>query len=84
MEIDAVHHHHAMGDEDHPIGHHIAGSKISAPENCGTPQLLVAAAVPAEFPTPPAVEVAVETVAWSVPATYRPAVLEFATPPPRA
>src|SRR5882672_9967714 len=69
LEIDTAHHHHATGDENHHIGHHIAGSKISAPENCGSPQLLVAAFVPAEFPTPPAVEVAVESVAWSIPAT---------------
>ena len=48
LERDVAHHHHAMGDEDHLIGHHMSGAKISSPENCGTPQLLVVAFVAPE------------------------------------
>jgi hypothetical protein len=85
-ELEAAHHHHdmVMGDEGHAVGHHAAGAKISAPENCGTPQLLVAAAVVPDFPTPPAIEVAVESVHWVFPASAASAVPEFNTPPPRA
>src|SRR6266571_2250764 len=64
---DVVHHHHADGDEDHAIGHHAAGAKVSAPEYCGTPQLLVTTFVPPDFPTPPSVTVAVAHVSLTAP-----------------
>jgi hypothetical protein len=81
---DVAHHvHHGVG-EDHAVGHHMAGAKISAPERCGTPQLLVAVFVPADFPTPPSIAVAEFTQSPAVPVTFVSAVPEFATPPPRA
>jgi hypothetical protein len=47
------------GDENHLVGHHMSGSKISAPENCGTPQVMVATFDAPKLPTPPSVDVAV-------------------------
>ena len=83
---DVAHHEHdGMGmGEDHPVGHHMAGAKVSAPENCGTPQLLVASFVPPDFPMPPSVAVAVVQVDQIASQVYISAVQEFATPPPRA
>ena len=79
-----AHHHHEGQDENHAIGHHMAGAKISAPEFCATPQLLVTTFVPADFPTPPSVDVAVVEFSEAMPATFSSAAPEFATPPPRA
>jgi hypothetical protein len=83
LEANVAHHHHAAGDEDHAVGHHMSGAKISSPENCGVPQLMVVAFVPAEFPTPPSVEVAVVQTQVALPSAVLSAVPEFATPPPR-
>ena len=69
---------------DHPVGHHMSGARVTAPEECGTPQLLVAMFVPADFPVFPSVDVAVRYVSERAPATFVSAVTEFATPPPRA
>ncbi|MBI4421139.1 MAG: hypothetical protein HY560_09965 [Gemmatimonadetes bacterium] len=79
-----AHHDHAGLGEDHAIGHHIAGAKISAPEYCGTPQLLVVAADWPDFPTLPAVAVAVTQVALAAPLPVISSTPEFDTPPPRA
>src|SRR5437763_8992707 len=84
LEANVAHHHHPGMDEDHAIGHHMSGAKISAPENCGVPQLMTVAFVPPDFPLPPSVEVAVVHESPAAPATVISAVLEFATPPPRA
>ncbi len=81
---DVAHHVHDGMGEDHPVGHHLPGAKISAPENCGTPQLLVASFVPPDFPVPPSVAVAVVQSVHLAPPVYVSAVQEFATPPPRA
>ncbi len=81
---EAVHHMHDGMMDDHPVGHHVAGNKLSSPENCGTPQLLVAMFVPADFPAPPSVEVPVTVTRQMVATTVASAVPEFATPPPRA
>ena len=83
LEIDTAHHHHAAADEDHAIGHHIAGPKVSAPENCGTPQLLVATFVPPDFPAPPSFTVAVSHVEPVMVAPVRSIAPSFDTPPPR-
>src|SRR5688572_25770109 len=64
------HHHHEGQDEDHAVGHHMAGAKISAPEYCGTPQLLVTTFVPAEFPVSPSTNVAVLVFSDTEPATF--------------
>lgn len=77
-------HHHDHHDADHAVGHHVAGAKISAPEDCGAPQLLVADFVPADFPEHPSEEVAVVMVSDLLPAVLVSAVREFVTPPPRA
>ncbi|MBI4500980.1 MAG: hypothetical protein HY700_07445 [Gemmatimonadetes bacterium] len=84
LEKDLAHHHHEGLNEDHAIGHHMSGSAISAPEFCGTPQLMVVSFVPPDFPLPPMVEVAVLHLAPAAPVSVVSAVLEFATPPPRA
>src|SRR4051812_14318193 len=84
LEKGVAHHHHAGMDEDHAIGHHMSGAKVSAPENCGVPQLMTVAFVPPDFPLPPSVEVAETHITRAAPATVISAVLEFATPPPRA
>jgi hypothetical protein len=79
-----IHHeHHDMGN-DHPIGHHMGGATISAPEHCGTPQLLVAMFVPPEFPVSPSVNVPLGIPTDSPATAFVSAVTEFATPPPRA
>ena len=72
-----------LSDEDHAIGHHIAGPKVSAPENCGTPQLLVATFVPPDFPAPPSFTVAVSHVEPVMVAPVRSIAPSFDTPPPR-
>ena len=78
-----AHHHHPGMDEDHALGHHTSGAKISAPENCGTPQLMVVAFVPPDFPLPPSVSVgSPASLPVAAPAVPSPAP-EFATPPPR-
>src|SRR5262245_74437 len=82
LERSVVHHHHEGLAENHAIGHHMSGSKISAPENCGTPQLMTVTFVPPDFPLPPSVEVAVSAVSHSTPFSSISAVKEFATPPP--
>ena len=51
LEKDVAHHHHPGMDEDHAIGHHMSGSKISSSEQCGVPQLMVVAITPTQFPT---------------------------------
>jgi hypothetical protein len=84
LEKDVAHHHHALGDEDHLIGHHMSGARISAPENCGTPQLLVVAFDRPDFPTPPSIEVAILHLSPTARMQLVSAVPEFATPPPRA
>jgi hypothetical protein len=84
LEKSVEQHHHEGFSENHAIGHHMSGAKISAPENCGTPQLLVAAFVAPDFPTPPSIEVAVVQLVQAAPAQLLSAVPEFATPPPRA
>ena len=81
---DVAHHHHEGQDEDHAVGHHMAGARISAPEFCGTPQLLVTTFVTPDFPTPPSVQVAEVAYSDALPATFVSATQEFATPPPRA
>ena len=70
--------------EDHVVGHHMSGPRISTVEECGTPQLLVLAAVPADFPLPPLVHVAVYDADRSAVPAFISAVPEFSTPPPRA
>jgi hypothetical protein len=84
LEESVVHHHHAAGDEDHPIGHHVSGAKISAPQSCGTPQLMVVAFAPPQFPTPPSVTVVTIQMHVASPAFMLSATPEFGTPPPRA
>jgi hypothetical protein len=69
---------------DHPVGHHMSGPRLSAPEECGTPQLLVVAVTPADFPVSPSVHVAVLESAQVQPSAAVSAVPEFSTPPPRA
>ncbi len=81
---EAPHHvHDAMG-QDHAVGHHMATNKVSSPEHCGTPQLLVAMFVPATFPASPDVPVSVAVPQDEQPGTFVSAVQEFSTPPPRA
>jgi hypothetical protein len=83
LEANVAHHHHPGVDEDHAIGHHASGAKISSPENCGVPQLMVVAFMPPEFPTPPSVTVALVHTQLALPSAFLSAVPEFATPPPR-
>ena len=84
LEKDIAHHLHQGLAEDHVIAHHLSGSAVSAPEFCGTPQLMVVSFVPPEFPSPPPIQVTEFTLTPTAPATTASAVLEFATPPPRA
>jgi len=84
LEKDVAQHHHEGFDESHAIGHHMSGAKISAPENCGTPQLLVAVFVAPDFPTSPSVAVAVFHASPSYATVFHSVVPEFTTPPPRA
>ena len=84
LEQNVAHHvHHGLG-EDHAIGHHAAGAKVSAPEYCGTPQLMVVAAVWPDFPTLPSVEVAVTHITLTAALPVFSSTPEFDTPPPRA
>ena len=84
LEKDVAHHQHEGLAENHDVGHHLSSSAISAPEFCGTPQLMVVSFVPAEFPSPPPIQIAEFALSPSAPATTASAILEFATPPPRA
>src|ERR1051326_7945586 len=83
LEAKVEHHHHPGMDEDHAIGHHLSGAKISAPENCGTPQLMVVAFAPPDFPVSPSVDVALTDVHLAVVTPILSATPEFGTPPPR-
>lgn len=79
-----AHDHHAMGAEHRQMGHHMPGAKVSAPEHCGMPDLLVVSCVPAELPAFPSVDVAVVDVHVDVASPLLSAPPECGTPPPRA
>lgn len=81
---EVAHHVHEGHGEDHAVGHHMAGAKISAPEFCGTPQLLVVTFVPPDFPVAPMTAVRLVSEPDILAVSLISAVPEFATPPPRA
>jgi hypothetical protein len=82
LESRLAHHHHQM--DQHMAGHHAAGAKLSSPEHCTAPSLLVVAAIRPEFPAHPDVVLATSVVEPSSPHPLLSATPEFGTPPPRA
>jgi hypothetical protein len=83
-EVAAHSHHHSMGAEHRMAGHHMAGARVSAPQHCGMPDLLVVTCVPPELSAFPSVDVALVDVHVDVATPLLSATPEFATPPPRA
>lgn len=83
-QANKAHDHHAMG-ADHPMaGHHMPGARMSAPQHCGAPELLVVTCVPAELPAFQTIDVAVVDAQVDVVTPLLSATPEFGTPPPRA
>lgn len=80
----ATHDHHAKGAEHRQTGHHMPGARVSAPEHCGMPDLLVVACVPAELPAPPSIAVVVVDVHVAAAEPLLSDIPEFDPPPPRA
>jgi hypothetical protein len=83
-EVAAHSHHHAMGAEHRMAGHHAPGARVSAPEHCGIPELLVVSCVLPELPATPSTDIAVVDVHVDAAVPLPSATPEFGTPPPRA
>ena len=79
-----AHGRHAMGAEHRQMGHHMPGARVSAPEHCGMPELLVVTCVPPELPATPSIDFAVVEVHVDTAVPLLSATPEFGTPPPRA
>ena len=81
-EVVAHGHHRAMGAEHRMAGHHMPGARISAPQHCGAPELLVVTCVPPELPAPLSIDLAVVDIQASAVIPLLSATPEFGTPPP--
>jgi hypothetical protein len=79
-----AHDHHATGADHRMAGHHMPGARISAPQHCGAPELLVVTCVPPELPAPLSIDLAVVDIQASAVIPLLSATPEFGTPPPRA
>lgn len=84
LEARLAHPNHAMEQGNPLAGHHMPGARISAPEHCSAPELLVVAFVPPELPTPPSIVAVVADMQVPVVIPMQSAPPEFGTPPPRA
>ena len=76
--------HHAMGAAHRLVGHHMPGARVSAPQHCGAPELLVVTCVPAELPAFQSIGVVVVDMHVDAVTPVLSATPEFGTPPPRA
>jgi hypothetical protein len=84
FQTNQAHGHHAMGAEHRMAGHHMPGARISAPQHCGAPELLVVTCVPPELPAFQSIDVAAVDMHVAAVTPLLSATPEFATPPPRA
>jgi len=83
FQTSQAHGHHAMG-ADHPMaGHHMPGARISAPDHCGAPELLVVTCVPPELPALLSIHLTVADIHVGAVIPLLSAPPEFGTPPPR-